>query len=99
MRCLVVAMNRSEADMLEDMLRAEGVPCLVRSIGTEIYSMTSNRCEVLVPEYALPTARELLRIEAPAPEELKTPSVALALIIVAGVLAAILCVAFGLTYL
>lgn len=98
MRCVVVAMNRSEADMLEDMLRAEGVPCMVRSIGTEIYSMAKNRCEVLVPEYALPTARELLRIEAPVPEEIETPSVALALMIVAGVFAAILCVAFGLTY-
>jgi hypothetical protein len=99
MRCVVVAMNRSEADMLEDMLRAEGVPCMVRSIGTEIYSMTRNRCEVLVPEYALPTARELLRIEAPAPQEVETPSVAIALMIVAGVVATILCVAFALTYL
>ena len=29
MRCVVVAMNRAEAEMLEDMLRAEGVPCMV----------------------------------------------------------------------
>jgi hypothetical protein len=32
-------------------------------------------------------------------EEIETPSVAIALMIVAGVFAAILCVAFGLTYL
>ncbi|MGK2878037.1 MAG: putative signal transducing protein [Solirubrobacterales bacterium] len=68
MRCVVVAMNRAEAEMLEDMLRAEGVPCMVRTIGSEQYSSIGYRCEVMVPEFALGTARQLLRIEEPAPE-------------------------------
>lgn len=63
MRCLLVAMNQAEADMLEGMLRAEGVPCLVRNLGPQAYSMVSSRCEVLVPEFALAHARELLRID------------------------------------
>lgn len=63
MRCLLVAMNQAEADMLESMLRAEGVPCMVRLLGPQPYSMVSSRAEVLVPEFALDHARELLRIE------------------------------------
>jgi hypothetical protein len=72
LRCLVVAMNQAEADMLEDMLRAEGVPCIVRLIGAEPY--INGRREVLVPQFALASARELLRIEEP-PAELQRPSV------------------------
>jgi hypothetical protein len=57
--------------MLEDMLRAEGVPCIVRLIGAEPY--INGRREVLVPQFALASARELLRIEEP-PAELQRPS-------------------------
>jgi hypothetical protein len=86
MRCLVVAMNQAEADMLESVLRAEGVPCLVRQLGPQPYSMTSSRCEVLVPEFALPHARELLRIDdAPVIAEGPRPLV-LAGAIVAGLI-------------
>ncbi|MBJ7355423.1 MAG: DUF2007 domain-containing protein [Thermoleophilaceae bacterium] len=100
MRCVVVAMNRSEADMLEDMLRAEGVPCMVRTLGTEFYSLTGNRVEVLVPEYALSTARELLRIEEPpALENSGMMSYAtLTFVILACVLALAGCVALAMAY-
>lgn len=68
MRCVVVAINEAEADMLSDMLRAEGVPCLVRPSGLQSYAQSSVRCEVLVPQAQLPIARELLRVEEPAAE-------------------------------
>lgn len=100
MRCVVVAMNRSEADMLEDMLRAEGVPCMVRTLGSEFYSLTGNRVEVLVPEYALGAARELLRIEEPVAEE-RTEMMSyatLTFIILAGVLALAGCVALAMAF-
>jgi hypothetical protein len=98
MRCVVVAMNRSEADMLEDMLRAEGVPCMVRTLGTEFYTLTGNRVEVLVPEYALSTARALLRIEEPVKQEVASSFVPLALAIVAGILAFAGCVALAMAF-
>lgn len=63
MRCVVVAMNQAEAEMLESVLRAEEVPCMLRMLGPRPYSMSGSRCEVLVPEFALPFARELLRVE------------------------------------
>lgn len=96
MRCLVVAMNQAEADMLESVLRAEGVPCLVRLLGPQPYSMTSSRCEVLVPEFALPHARELLRIDdAPMIAEGPRPlvlagSIVAGLIVLSGIIALIL---------
>lgn len=93
MRCLLIAMNQAEADMLESMLRAEGVPCLVRLLGPRPYSMASSRCELLVPEFALPHARELLRIEeSPAVVEGPRPLV-LAGSIVAGLIALVAIIA------
>lgn len=64
LRCVVVAINESEAEMLCEMLRSEGLPSIVRSPGLNSYAQGSLRCEVLVPEAALPAARQLLRIEA-----------------------------------
>lgn len=96
MRCLVVAMNQAEADMLESVLRAEGVPCLVRMLGPQPYSMTSSRCEVMVPEFALPHARELLRIDdeplaADSPKPLTLAvSIAAGLVFLAAVIALVL---------
>lgn len=88
MRCVVVAMNEAEADMLGDMLRTEGVPCIVRTVGSHAYQQMSARCEVLVPEFALPAARQLLRIEEPGPEPWEGPSVpGIAVAIVLGLFA------------
>jgi hypothetical protein len=74
LRCVVVALNQAEADMLCDMLRAEGVPCLVRPPELQSYAQHSLRCEVMVPARELPVARALLRMDpvdriesAPAP--------------------------------
>src|SRR6476620_4342545 len=52
MRCVVIAMNLAEAEMLEDMLRAEGVPCMVRSTGPVSFKGMDYRCEVMVPQFA-----------------------------------------------
>lgn len=65
LRCVVVAINEAEAEMLCEMLRGEGVPCMVRTPDLHSYAQLSARCEVLVPESLLANARELLRIEAP----------------------------------
>lgn len=96
MRCVVVAMNQAEADMLSDMLRAEGVPCMVRPSGLQPYVHTAARCEVLVPQFALPAARELLRIDDPQPEIvgpsplLLAASIAIGLVVLAAIIALIM---------
>lgn len=66
LRCVVVAINQAEAEMLCDMLRAEGLRSMVRSPDLQSYGQTSLRCEVLVPEEDLSAARDLLRIEPPS---------------------------------
>jgi hypothetical protein len=65
LRCLVVAANQAEAEMLCSMLRGEGIPCMMRPPDLQSYAQAGARCELLVPESSLPLARELLRIEAP----------------------------------
>lgn len=94
MRCVVVAINQAEADMLEDMLRAEGIPCMTRTIGspTPPDFLAIGRREVLVPESALPAARDLLRIETPLVEGTPAPPLALAATILIGLVAVALCV-------
>ncbi len=95
MRCVVVAINQAEADMLEDMLRAEGIPCMTRTIGspTPPDFLAIGRREVLVPESALPAARDLLRIETPLVDNAPAPPLALAATILIGLVAVALCVA------
>jgi hypothetical protein len=99
LRCVVVALNQAEAEMLCNMLRGEGVPCMVRSGELQSYAQHSLRCEVLVPETALPVARELLRIE---PDEIVPPessahffTLSLILLIAAAAAAVALAIAFG----
>jgi hypothetical protein len=87
MRCVVVAINAAEADMLSDMLRAQGVACLVRSLGLHSYAQHSERCEILVPESSLTEARELLRLEEPAVAVHGPSPHAFAAIVVIGLLA------------
>jgi hypothetical protein len=99
MRCVVVAMNLAEAEMLEDMLRSEGVPCMVRSTGPVAFKGMDYRCEVMVPQFALSTARELLRIEAPVEDEPEPVSYAtLSLAILLGMIALAGCVALAMTF-
>lgn len=93
MRCVVVAINQAEADMLEDMLRSEGIPCITRTIGnpTPPEFLAVGRREVLVPESALPAARDLLRIETPLIDDPPTPPLALVATILVGLFAVALC--------
>jgi hypothetical protein len=93
MRCVVVAINQAEADMLEDMLRAEGIPCLVRVVGRQADFVGPSRRELLVPESALRAARDLLRIEQPEREDLPAPSWRFAVTVLGGLIAVALCVA------
>lgn len=89
MRCVVVAMNQAEAEMLESVLRAEEVPCMLRMLGPRPYTMSGSRCEVLVPEFALPFARELLRVED-SPEVATGPS---PLVLAGGIVAGLIVLA------
>jgi hypothetical protein len=95
MRCVVVAINQAEADMLEDMLRAEGIPCMTRTIGspTPPDFLAIARREVLVPESALAAARDLLRIDTPLVDHESTAPFTFAATVFAGLIAVALCVA------
>lgn len=101
LRCVVVALNQAEAEMLEDMLRSEGIPCMIRRFGRaelpEFFA--TGRREILVPERALDAARELLRIEAPLAQAPMTSPGTLALSLLAGIAFVVLCVGLivGLT--
>jgi hypothetical protein len=65
LRRVVVATNQAEADMLEDMLRSEGIPCVVRRAGrADLPDFgASGQREILVPEGGLAAARDLLLIK------------------------------------
>lgn len=67
LRCVVVAINQGEAEMLCQVLRAEGIRCMVRTPDLHSYASGSVRCEVLVRESDLQASRELLRIPEPNP--------------------------------
>lgn len=62
LRRVVVATNQAEADMLEDMLQSEGIPCVVRRAGrADLPDFgASGQREILVPEGGLSAARDLL---------------------------------------
>ncbi|MGH2906060.1 MAG: putative signal transducing protein [Solirubrobacterales bacterium] len=101
LRRVVVAMNLAEADMLEHMLRSEGIPCVVRRASrADLPDFgASGQREILVPEGGLAAARALLRIEPSRPVE-RAPSAltfaALAVISCAlAVIAAIVFLAFA----
>lgn len=94
LRCVVVALNQAEAEMLEDMLRSEGIPCMVRRLGLADVPdfLAAGRREVLVPEGALDAARELLRIEKPIEQASLTSATTLAYALIAGIALFVLCV-------
>lgn len=94
LRCVVIALNQAEAEMLEDMLRSEGIPCMIRRLGRADVPdfLAAGRREVLVPERALEAARELLRIEAPLTQSAITSPTSLAYALIAGIALVVLCV-------
>lgn len=94
LRCVVVALNQAEADMLEDMLASEGIPSVVRRIGRADVPdfLAAGRRELLVPESALTAARELLRVEDVGAEYEPTSPLALGAAVLAGLALIALCV-------
>jgi hypothetical protein len=103
LRCVVVALNQAEADMLEDMLRSEGIPCLIRAVdnigpAAMPQILGAGRREVLVPATALSDARDLLRIEAPINEPVVNTPFAMSMAVVAGIALAVLCVSLILAF-
>jgi hypothetical protein len=95
LRCVVVALNQAEADMLEDMLRTEGIPCVVRRSGRADVPdfLAAGRREILVPEGGLAAARDLLQIEPSTSTLPQTSPIALAAAVFAGFLVIVVCVA------
>jgi hypothetical protein len=72
---------------------------MVRSTGPVAFKGMDYRCEVMVPQFALSTARELLRIEAPVEDEPEPVSYAtLSLAILLGMIALAGCVALAMTF-
>lgn len=95
LRRVAVAANQVEADMLESLLRSEGIPCLVRrSAGADVPDfLAAGRRDIMVPEGGLAAARSLLQLPA-STRELPTPSpLALAVAVLAGLLFVAACVA------
>lgn len=94
LRCVVVALNQAEADMLEDMLASEGIPSVVRRIGRADVPdfLAAGRRELLVPESALTAARELLRLEDVSGDYEPTSPLALGAAVLAGLALIALCV-------
>lgn len=94
LRCVVVALNQAEAEMLEDMLRSEGIPCMIRRLGRADVPdfLAAGRREVLVPEQGLEAARDLLRVEAPFPQSTMTSPTSLAYALIAGIALLVLCI-------
>ncbi len=95
LRCVTVAANQAEADMLEGLLRSEGIPCVVRrSFGADVPDfLAAGRRDILVPEGGLAAARSLLQLP-PVTREASAPSPsALALAVLAGLLFVAACVA------
>lgn len=87
LRCVTVAANQVEAEMLEDMLRSEGIPVIVRrSMGSDVPDfLAAGRRDILVPESGVETARALLHVPEPTAGVSAAPSpLALAAAMLAG---------------
>lgn len=88
LRCVTVAANQAEAEMLEGLLRSEGIPCIVRrSFGSDVPDfLAAGRRDILVPEGGLAAARDLLRLSAELPVAAKQSPVGLALAVIFGLI-------------
>lgn len=66
LRRIAIASNQAEAEMVESVLRAEGIPCVVRRTrGADVPDfLAAGRRDILVPETGVAAARDLLRIDA-----------------------------------
>jgi Putative prokaryotic signal transducing protein len=54
------AQNQSEAELIEDLLLAHGIPSLLRGAVDVVDTLAGGRRDVLVPESAAQAAREAL---------------------------------------
>lgn len=99
MRCAVVAMNQAEADMLCQMLRAQGILSVVRTPDLHSYGGASLRCEVLVPESQVAEARRLLHVERTQTPTVAGPTPAAVFILLAGITLVALTIAVALALL
>jgi hypothetical protein len=54
------AQNQSEAELIEDLLLAHGIPSLLRGAVDVVETLAGGRRDVLVPESAAQAAREAL---------------------------------------
>jgi hypothetical protein len=100
LRRVVVAMNQAEADMLEDMLRSEGIPCVVRRTGRADlpdFGLSGQR-EILVPEGGLSAARDLLLIKPSLPGYNETSPMTLAAVSIGAIALVVLCVIVVLAF-
>lgn len=88
LRCVTVASNQAEADMLESLLRSEGIPCIVRrSFGSDVPDfLAAGRRDILVPEGGLAAARDLLQLPADAAEPSGASPMSLAIAVLVGLL-------------
>jgi len=100
LRRAALAMNQAEADMLEDMLRSEGIPCVVRrSQRADLPDFgASGQREILVPEGGLAAARELLNVDSQQPAAGYGSAVPVAAFVVAGIVLAILAIVIFLAF-
>lgn len=87
------ARNQAEAELIEGILRAEGIPTVTRrQLGFDVPDfMAGGPRDILVPAAGAEAARELLGEQGPAPEPDAPPRVAMlvAAILVGAALAAL----------
>lgn len=98
LRRVTTAKNQAEAEMIQGLLRAEGIPCVVkRSIGVDVPDfLAAGWRDLMVPESGLAAARDQLQLPAD-PDPISGPSpIKLALAILAGI-ALILVLALALS--
>lgn len=97
LRRVAIASNQAEAEMVESLLRSEGIPCIVqRSPGADVPDfLAAGRRDILVPESGLAAARDLLRIEVSetSANDAAPSPLMLAIAVLAGVLMVALCIA------
>jgi hypothetical protein len=100
LRRVVVATNQAEADMLEDMLRSEGIPCVVRRASrADLPDFgASGQREILVPEGGLSAARDLLLITPLGDGEAIGLPITMTTALMVGVALVVLCVIIALAF-
>ncbi|HEV7918157.1 MAG TPA: DUF2007 domain-containing protein [Solirubrobacterales bacterium] len=76
LRRIAIASNQAEAEMVESLLRSEGIPCVVRrTAGADVPDfLAAGRRDILVPEGGVTAARDLLQMDTPSITSMTTAS-------------------------